>query len=151
MDRSWTLTYRTRPWTLNGERKGGKGSTGGRYGTANLTREWREEFCRLAQVQRVRPLQWLNVEVAQLCRDRRLPDVGACLPAVKAAVDGLVDADVIPNDSPRYVRSLLFTAPTTIGYDALSLRITGPMCSTGECERREMAEQARLVRHLTGR
>lgn len=148
---SWILTYRTRPWTLNSERSGGKRGTGGRYGTASLTREWRQEFCLLAKSQRMRPLRWVNIEVAQLCRDHRIPDVGACLPAVKAAIDGLVDAGVIPDDGPKYVHSLLFTAPTTVGYDALSLRVTGPHCTTEECNRRDLAEQARLVRQLTRR
>lgn len=149
--RSWTLTFRERPWTLNAERKGGKGSTGGRFATAALTKEWRDVFAKLAVVEHMYPLSWANIEVAQLCRDRRIPDVGACMPAVKAAIDGLVDAGIIPNDSPQYVRSLTFTAPTTVGYDALSLRITGPLCSDREREEREIREQARLIRQLARR
>jgi hypothetical protein len=151
MDRSWTLTYRNRPWTLNDERSGGKRGKGGRYGRAELTREWREYFCQAAHVEHVRPLRHIDVEVLQLCRDRRLPDVGACLPAVKAAIDGLVDAGVIPDDGPKFVHSLLFTPPRTVGYDALSLRVSGPSCSQAEADRREIAEQARLVKQLARR
>ena len=41
----------------------------------------------------------------------RLQDVGACNPAVKAAIDGIVDAGVLPDDSSRYMKSLIFLPP----------------------------------------
>jgi hypothetical protein len=38
-------------------------------------------------------------------------DVGACNPAVKAAIDGIVDAGVLPDDSSKFVRSLIYLPP----------------------------------------
>ncbi len=40
-----------------------------------------------------------------------LGDVGAHYPTVKAAVDGLVDADVLPGDGPDVVVAMLMHAP----------------------------------------
>ena len=39
------------------------------------------------------------------------PDTGSCLPAAKAAIDGLVDAHALPADTPDWVRELRFHAP----------------------------------------
>jgi hypothetical protein len=50
-----------------------------------------------------------NVEPHQ--KGGRSQDVGACNPAVKAAIDGLVDAGILPDDSPEFVRSLVFLPP----------------------------------------
>ena len=41
------------------------------------------------------------------CR-QRLTDVGNCLASAKAAIDGLVDAGLLEDDSPRYVKALTF-------------------------------------------
>jgi hypothetical protein len=53
-----------------------------------------------------------------------LQDVAACNPAVKAAIDGLVDAGIVPDDSPAYLRSVEFLAPMK-GRDALTLYVYG--------------------------
>lgn len=125
MTDTWTLTYGARPWLLNAERSGGRGGIGGHFGRAELVREWRETFALLAREQRMPPLEWIRVEVQQTCATRRLPDTGSCFPAVKAAIDGLVDVNVIPDDGPRYVQALTFLAPVALGYDALTLHIVG--------------------------
>lgn len=44
-------------------------------------------------------------------KGRRSQDVAACLPSVKAAIDGLVDAGVLDDDTPEHVRSLSFLPP----------------------------------------
>jgi glycine/serine hydroxymethyltransferase len=38
-------------------------------------------------------------------------DVGACFPSAKAAIDGLVHAGVLPDDTPDHVCSLTFHQP----------------------------------------
>jgi hypothetical protein len=48
-----------------------------------------------------------------------LPDVGAPILAVKAVIDGLVDAGVLPGDGPDVVRSLTFEAPEVVGWHGL--------------------------------
>lgn len=125
-DYIWELRYDARPWLLNSERAGGKRGTGGHYGRAALVKEWRTTFAWLAKEARVPPLQWLTAEVQQICRTRKVPDTGSCFPAVKAAIDGLVDAGVLADDGPQFVRALTFLAPITEGVDALVLRVKGP-------------------------
>ena len=53
-----------------------------------------------------------------------LEDVGGCLPAAKAAIDGLVDARVLADDTPDHVVSLTFKTPIIGKGDALELVIT---------------------------
>jgi hypothetical protein len=71
-------------------------------------------------------LLWpVTVQVQHLRRNRAaIPDVGAPILAVKAAIDGLVDAGVLPGDDPRYVQRLTFEAPEIVGWHGLRLTIT---------------------------
>lgn len=102
----WTLVYPVRPWTLNSER------TWHHYKRAKYVKEWREAYCALALAQGVPAVTAIEVEATPYLSGRgRTQDVGACFPAVKAAVDGLVDAGVIPEDNPTYVKMLSFRAP----------------------------------------
>jgi ribosome-binding factor A len=89
---------------------------------AAKVRDTRDAFGWLAKVELVPSLTAIKVYATPLAKDRRWKqDVGACFPAVKAAIDGLVDASVVPDDSPEFVRSLTFF-PTHIG-DVDGLRI----------------------------
>jgi hypothetical protein len=56
-------------------------------------------------------MSWISVTAEPHQKGGRLQDVGACNPAVKAAIDGLVDAGILPDDSSEYVRSLIFLQP----------------------------------------
>jgi hypothetical protein len=56
-------------------------------------------------------MAWITVTVEPHQKGGRLQDVGACNPAVKAAIDGLVDAGILPDDSPEYVKSLVYLPP----------------------------------------
>lgn len=44
-------------------------------------------------------------------------DTGACVGAVKAAIDGLVDARVLTGDTGDIVRSITFHAPNKVPKD----------------------------------
>ena len=101
----YRLEFEKRPWTTNAER------AGNRWERASLTKEWREAFAWLARYEEIPPMRWLSVTVEPHQKGGRLQDVGACNPAVKAAIDGLVDAGVLPDDSPEFVRSLIFLPP----------------------------------------
>lgn len=124
---TWTLTYSARPWTLNAERRGGTGY----HGRANLTREWREAYRLLAIGDRIPELEWIHVEARPQYRTARsLPDTAACVGSVKAAIDGLVDAGVLPDDGPELVRRVTFHAPEVnraLHSDRLVLTIYGPV------------------------
>lgn len=101
----FTLEFPFRPWTTNAER------AGNRWERAKLTKEWRSGFQLLAKSEKIPPMAWITVTVEPHQKGGRLQDVGACNPAVKAAIDGLVDAGVLPDDSPEFVRSLVFLPP----------------------------------------
>lgn len=116
----WVLVHPERPFTLNAER------TWHPKKRARIVKEWREAFCALALVHQLPELPALEVIAVPLLADRRLQDVGACFPAAKAAIDGLVDAGVIPKDTPEYVLSLKFCAPVvTPGSSGLQLTVIG--------------------------
>jgi crossover junction endodeoxyribonuclease RusA len=102
----YRLTYAARPWTLNRER------AINRFERAPLVREWRQAFRILAFQAKIPPLDKVAVTVRLRLRAHGRPqDAGACFPAAKAAIDGLVDAGVLPEDNGRHVVSLLFPAP----------------------------------------
>lgn len=76
----------------------------------------------LAKEQKVPNLGRAYIDIYQWCRDNRMPDPGACYPAVKAAIDGLVDAGVLAGDDGRYVRRMSFYPPALDkGHDGLEL------------------------------
>lgn len=110
-----------RPTTLNQERK-----TNNWGARATDTRWWREQF-RLCAEQADIPLHdKLYVSVYPLHKNGRSPqDVGACFPAVKAGIDGLVDAGVLEDDTPDMLVRIDFHAPVIDGVDGLRLVVRG--------------------------
>ena len=100
-------TYRreARPWTINAERRGATHWTK----TRALTAEWREHFWALGAQSRAR-FDSAHVEVEVVMR-APLADTGACYGTVKACIDGLVDARVLPGDGPECVLSITMHAP----------------------------------------
>ncbi|HVM07168.1 MAG TPA: hypothetical protein VM345_01795 [Acidimicrobiales bacterium] len=127
---SYTLTYEKRPWTLNSERQGGYSKTGakgggGKFGRAARTREWRGHFRDLAERMGMPAMEAICVTAQPFTRNRVRPDTAACVGAVKAAIDGLVDAGVIVDDGPDVVTEITFLAPQPTGTDALQLIVSG--------------------------
>jgi hypothetical protein len=54
-----------------------------------------------------------------------MADTGGHFPVAKACIDGLVDAGVIPDDGPNFVKSLEFRSPVVDGgEDRVMLYIT---------------------------
>jgi len=114
----YRLEFNQRPWTTNSER------AGNRWERAKQTKEWRQAFELLAKSGKIPPMSWISVTVEPHQKGGRLQDVGACNPAVKAAIDGIVDAGILPDDSPQYVRSIIFLGPKK-GKDSLVIHIRG--------------------------
>lgn len=102
----WYLEYESRPFTMN--LVYGRWN---RHQRNEANQEWRGAFCLLAREQKIPSLDRIKILAWPVLRDRRIQDVGACFPAVKAAIDGLVDAEVIPDDDPRYVSMIAMGAP----------------------------------------
>jgi crossover junction endodeoxyribonuclease RusA len=101
----YRLEFNQRPWTTNAER------AGNRWERAELTKTWRLAFELLAKSERIPAMKWISVTAEPHQKGGRLQDVGACNPAVKAAIDGIVDAGILPDDSSQYVRSLIYLPP----------------------------------------
>jgi crossover junction endodeoxyribonuclease RusA len=117
--RRFELEWDVRPITMNDYR------TLHFHPRARHDREWRSAFALLARRARApKGLDRIIVTAAPFCRrGTTLPDVGACFPGVKAAIDGLVDAGVIPDDTPAHLSAVTFIAPVHAERDSLVLYI----------------------------
>jgi len=112
------LTYENRPLTTNAERRGN------RWGRADHVKHWRDTFAWLAKAERIPRMAWLDITAQPTQARGRLQDTAACNPSVKAAIDGLVDAGIVPDDTGTYVRKITFL-PCLRGPDRLTLIIEG--------------------------
>lgn len=93
---------------------------------AAVTKVERQKWMLLARQANVPALAHVAVTVVPLHKDRRSPqDVAACAAAAKAAIDGLVDAGVMPDDSPEHLVSITFLPPEVCGSDGLRLVVEG--------------------------
>jgi hypothetical protein len=93
-----------------------------RYTRSLLVQQWRNKAAEGASAWP----SYRQVRIEALChqQDRRwTADVGACMPAVKACVDGFVDAGVLADDGPDIVTELRFLAPVVDGWDGLEVRL----------------------------
>jgi NAD(P)-dependent dehydrogenase (short-subunit alcohol dehydrogenase family) len=91
---------------------------------AAITKVERHKWCILARQAKVPVLERARITVTPLHANRRSPqDAGACAAAAKAAIDGLVDARVLPDDSPAHLLALTFLAPDICGTDGLRIAI----------------------------
>lgn len=114
-----TLRFDERPWTSNTERRWHH------HQRAEAVRRWRAAFALLAREARLGHLDVVHVTVTPFLASRRgMQDVAGCFPAAKAAIDGLVDAGVLDDDTPEHLRSLMFLGPVTGHGDALELVVT---------------------------
>ena len=62
--------------------------------------------------------------IAQMTTSQaRYPDPDAISLAVKHLIDGVVDAGIIPDDSPEYVAEIRYLAPVKTGTRGITLRM----------------------------
>jgi len=121
--RRWQVQDDQRPWTTNSER------TWHFQKRAARVRETRERFFWLAKEAKIPALSKIDVTAVPLVKNRRsMQDVGACFPAVKAAIDGLVDAGVIPDDDAEHLDKLTFYAPRVGDVEGLRLVVMEAPC-----------------------
>lgn len=89
------------------------------------TKQWRGDWTVLGLAQPIRPalpvVLVVDLDVAR--RGGKLPDPHAMSPAVKAAVDGLVDAGVLPDDGPDEVLAIVFRAAQWARRDAVGISV----------------------------
>lgn len=104
-----------RPWTVNAER------AGNRWKRAENTKLWRTLYATATDIPR---LTDATVEVTLELKGR-LQDTAACMPAVKAAIDGMVDANVFSDDTGEHVKAIVFNAPSRSKQDKIIIRVEG--------------------------
>jgi len=96
--RSWMfpMSGRRPPLSLN--------DRGNHYARARLTRSVRDEASWRARSARIpRPLAKVRVEVIWVVGDHRRRDEDNPAPSAKAVYDGLVDAGIVPDDTPEFM------------------------------------------------
>lgn len=101
----WILVYDARPWSLNQER------TKHWSWRASRTEEWVGAFILLAKEAKVPAMTRIGVTV-HFQMNGQVQDVCNGYPAAKAAIDGIVQAGVIPDDTPEHLAWVKFVAPT---------------------------------------
>lgn len=121
----YDLTYAKRPWTVNDERGGHHNNLSHWSVLSPLKTEWRQAFKLAAKQAKIPHFDRVGIEVRQYCRTEQMPDTGANYGAVKSAIDGLVDAQVIDDDDRRYVKYILTFAPEKGPGDALVVTVVG--------------------------
>lgn len=112
---TYALTFTERPWSLNDERNHHWSERAERVG------RWRGAFAVLALEQDLGHADAIAV-TAEPHGIRQ--DIGNCYPAVKAAIDGLIDARVIEDDDPTHLHALTFLPARAAPAPALTLHVT---------------------------
>ena len=108
----------------------------GRPFTANQHRKLRSPQQRAAQVDEWRTAAYYHahgkprltppvhvVAWPTYASGRSPQDAGACFPAVKAVIDGVCDAHLLPDDNPHYVCAVTLRAGRVTGTDGLIIEI----------------------------
>lgn len=75
------------------------------------TKWWREGFAWAAIEAGMPNLTAAEIVVQPVLENRRWQDTAACFPSAKAAIDGLIDARVLEDDTPDIVPSITFKRP----------------------------------------
>lgn len=95
--RRWELIHYGRPISLNDYRK--------RHWKDRSDGEWKDAYAVLAKLEKVPRLARARFE-AQGFGPGNEQDPGNCYPSVKAAIDGVVLAGVLPDDRGVHVRGI---------------------------------------------
>ena len=107
-------------WLLMNDRKNWRAK-------APITKAWREAACAVARPESSRSFEGVHI-IVRAHRTGRAIDADAVASTAKACIDGLVDAGVLVDDSPKYVHAVTYlTAPKS---DGDSLEITVAQCES---------------------
>jgi len=115
-----SVTFMEKPWTTNAERRQKHWSQ-----RAKITARWRHAYASVIKMLLdcgYPTAQKIGVTVIPHQEKGKMQDTGSCYPSAKAAIDGLVDGGLIPDDGPQYVDYVLFQAPVK-GEHAMTLTI----------------------------
>tara|TARA_R100001163_G_C5020040_1_gene163092 strand:- start:223 stop:612 length:390 start_codon:yes stop_codon:yes gene_type:complete len=103
----WCLEDDEVPWTLNSERSWHWSKR------ATRTKSTREKFYWLAKLEQVPKLEYVSIDIIPLIKSGggAIADPGSHFPSAKAAIDGIVDAGVIPDDNGKFIQKITFWSP----------------------------------------
>ena len=107
MTGSWMirLPYRTPPLSLNARQH---------WATkARATKRVRSDVCLILRSHRVPPAGRVEVQLGYTPRDRRRRDTDNLVATLKAVADAVVDAGIVPDDTPEFMAKPepIITAP----------------------------------------
>jgi crossover junction endodeoxyribonuclease RusA len=80
--------------------------------SAATVARWRHDTRLAALASGIPPQTRISIDIRPAQARGRLADAGAHEPAAKAAIDGLVDAHIIPDDTGRHITRITYLAPT---------------------------------------
>ncbi len=82
------------------------GGIGGRMMKATATKRYRCLVCEAVQNERVESLPWgkVSVEAEFYYKTNRRRDEDGLMYLLKSAYDGIVDAGIVPDDTPEYMK-----------------------------------------------
>lgn len=110
------MTYEARPWSLNQERKH-------HWSWRNKrVEEWREAFAWLALEARLPRCERVGFAARTYMKGTLFDPVND-YPTVKAAIDGVVEAGVIPDDTAEHVAWVKFHPPERSSLERLELTV----------------------------
>lgn len=115
MSRSLTFEIPGKPLSLN------RVSNASHWQSSNEKAAWRQAAAELVATYIKRNVQLnlpVDIEFTCLSKGRRMDSISPAL-AYKAVTDGVVDAGMLPNDSPIYVRRFVIHQPEKVGRDAI--------------------------------
>ena len=92
-------------------------------GRAGIVRAWRERAWAEALSQGMGRFAWVELDVF-ITQKGIIADIANHLPTVKAIIDGMVDARVIPDDDPTHLRALRIH-PNVRGTPQVRVEING--------------------------
>lgn len=103
--RVFRVSHQARPFTVN------EAMRMHRMALVRVTKEWRHAFGILASQYRGPVIERATITVELHLKGKRKQDPAGCCIATKAAIDGIVDAGILPGDGPENVVSVTFLAP----------------------------------------
>lgn len=114
----YMVTMAAHPWSVNEQVRWHHQQR------ARQIRTWRQAFYMLTLQARVPRMEAAALHVrTTVAPPARLHDCGNEFYAVKAAVDGMVDAGVLADDSPQHLRSITFHAPVRGAQHAMQVMV----------------------------
>jgi len=88
-----------------------------------IIKSWRAMACLLAQQQKVPLMEKVKIRAVYHPPDNRRRDTSNIFPTIKAAVDGIVDAGVLKDDSDKYVLSVEMVRGSNVALGQLVIEI----------------------------